>query len=221
MKRVVAGILVMMLVVWPSMRSQAQLEIVVEVIRAAIEAADIAVQKVQNQTLILQDAQKEVENVMAQLHLQEITDWCRQKRDLYSGYYQELWQVKNVLATYEQAKGLVDKQIRLVSDVQRAYGLALSDPHFSSAEQQHIKAVLDGIFSESVKNVDQLGLVLKAFVTQMSDGDRLKLLTSANRKVDDNYSSLRVFMSGNTLLSLQRAKTAEDAEMIKVLYGIK
>jgi hypothetical protein len=204
-----------------ALRASAQFEIIDEVIKAAIEAVDLGVQKVQNQTLIIQDAQKELENVMAQLHLQDITGWVKQQRDLYSGYYQELWQVKNAIGAYGQLKGIVEKQIRLVLDCRRAYLLAEADAHFSAVEVGEIKRVLDGLLTESGKNIALLEQVLKAFVLQMNDADRLGLLSEVSRRIDSSYGALRVFTQQNSVLSLHRSKSAADAEAVKGLYGIK
>src|SRR6266702_2309123 len=89
---------------------QAQLEIIDEAIKAAIMAVDLGIQKIQTETIVLQEAQKELENTMQQTQLTAITDWVQRQRDLYANYYAELWQVKTVIATYSKVAALVEKQ---------------------------------------------------------------------------------------------------------------
>ena len=42
-----------------------------------------------------------------------------------------------------------------------------------------MQQVYTGILDESVKNIDQLQLVINAFVTQMSDAKRLEIINTA------------------------------------------
>jgi hypothetical protein len=201
-------------------RSNAQIDLVGDIIKQALEALDLGVQKVQNQTIGLQEAQKELENVMAQAHLDAIINWTQQQKDLFSQYYQELWEVKSVISSWQKVRDLVNKQVQLVGDYKRASAQARADPHFSAAEVQHICQVLDGIFEQSVKNVDQLYLVVKGLMTQMDDAQRMKMIGEVNRRIDDNYTDLKRYTQENTLLSLQRAKSQSELDGVKVLYGL-
>ncbi|HWK02421.1 MAG TPA: hypothetical protein VNS58_02240 [Puia sp.] len=200
--------------------AQAQIEIIDEAIKAAIMAVDLGIQKIQTETIFLQDAQKQLENVMQQTQLTAITDWVQRQKDLYANYYAELWQVKSAIATYSKVKALIEKQARLVSDYKKAYALVQQDPHFSPAEVSHILRVYQGILKESMDNVNQLALVINALLTQMEDGDRLRIIDGASGRIDHNYSDLQRFTQENTLLSLQRAKDQQDWAMIRALYGL-
>jgi hypothetical protein len=208
------------LTILPSGRARAQIEIIGEVIKAAIMAADLAVQKIQTETIVLQDAQKELENIMQQTQLSAITDWVQQQKDLYAEYYQELWQVKNALTYYEKVKAMMEKQVQLVADYKKAYSLLRQDTHFSATELGHIYQVYNGILKESIQNINLLSLVVNAFVTQMDDGDRLRIIDAAGRKINKNYSDLQQFTQENILLSLQRSKDQQDLGFVRSLYGI-
>jgi len=200
--------------------AQAQIEIIDEAIKAAIMAVDIGIQKIQTETIVLQDAQKQLENIMQQTQLTAITDWVQQQKDLYAAYYAELWQVKTAISTYSKVSALIEKQARLVSEYKQVYVRVQQDPHFSAAEVSHILRVYQGILKESVDNVNQLALVIKALVTQMEDGGRLRIIDAASDRIDRNYSDLQRFTQENTLLSLQRAKDQQDGDMIRRLYGL-
>jgi DNA repair ATPase RecN len=204
----------------PFHRAQAQIEIIGDIIKEAIMAADLAVQKVQTQTVYLQEAQKELENIMAATRLGEITDWVRQQKDLYNEYYQELWQVKNALSTYQKVIAMIDKQAQLVAEYQQARALIGRDSHFSAEEVTHIYNVYSGILSQSVENIGQLALVINAFVVQMDDGDRLHLIDATGESIDKNSSDLRNYTQENILISMQRAKDQDDLNGVRVLYGI-
>jgi hypothetical protein len=67
------------------------------VAKEVIEAADLKIQELQNETIALQNAEKELENNMTGGLLDDITGWVQQQENLYGEYYQELWQVKSAL----------------------------------------------------------------------------------------------------------------------------
>src|SRR5687768_15018192 len=91
----------------PVQKSAAQIPIV-EIIKAGvikvIKAIDLKIQRLQNKTIWLQNAQKTLENKMQELKLGEISDWVEKQRKLYADYYEELWRVKSAIAYYQKVK---------------------------------------------------------------------------------------------------------------------
>jgi conjugation system TraG family ATPase len=195
-------------------------DLINKAVKKVIVAADLQVQRLQTQTIALQDAEKALENSMAGDLLADITDWVQQQEQLYGAYYQELWQVKSALSTYSKTVTLIDRQAQLVREEQQDWAAVQKDPHFTLAELDHIAAVYGGILNESAWNVQEIGLVIQSFVTQMDDAGRLTIIDETNRNIDVNFQDLRGFTQQNTLLSLQRAKDANDILMIKTLYQI-
>lgn len=192
-----------------------------EIIKKIIKAIDLAVQKVQNKTIWLQNAQKKLENVMSKLKLDEITDWVEKQRKLYKDYFEELQKVKNIIAYYQRIKDLTQKNILLVDAYKKAFALFKKDQHFTPAEIAYMEKVYSGILEQSAKNIDQLFIVVNAFNTQMSDAKRLEIIDGAAEQVDKNYADLVQFNTQNKLLSLHRAKDQQDVDVIRALYGIK
>lgn len=207
--------------IWPTKNAGAQIiDMSEEIIKDAIMAVDLGIQKVQTETVVLQDAQKALENSMQSLHLNDITGWVQKQKDLYSEYYQELEQVKSAITTYARVQDIIEKQEKIVQEYKLSYSNIQKDSHFSSQELTYIYNVYGGILNQSVKNVQQLTLVITSFLTEMSDGDRLKLIDGVGSSVDRNYSDLHKFTQQNISISLERAKSQSDADEIKALYGI-
>src|SRR5260221_13291276 len=81
----------------PIQKTNAQvpiLEIIKEGIIKVIVAVDLKIQRLQNKTIWLQNAQKTLENTMSKLRLDEIGDWVEKQRKLYADYFDELRKVK-------------------------------------------------------------------------------------------------------------------------------
>jgi len=196
------------------------LEIVKAVAKKVIKAIDLRIQKLQNKTIWLQNAQKKIENVLSKLKLDEISDWTEKQKELYRNYYEELAKVKSIITYYQRIKDISAKQIRLVDEYERAWNLFQKDAHFKASELDYMQSVYSGILDESLKNIDQIFLVLDSFTTQMSDAKRLEIINAAADQIDANYDDLTLFNRQNILLSLQRAKTEHDVKSVKQFYGI-
>jgi hypothetical protein len=196
-------------------------EIIKQGIIKVIKAVDLKIQRLQNKTIWLQNAQKVVENTMSEMKLNEITDWVEKQRTLYKDYYDELWRVKTAISYYHRVKEITAKQVQLVAEYKRAWGLFKHDKHFTSDEIDYMGKVYTGIIDESIKNLDQLFLVINSFATQMSDAKRLEIINNAYNQVETNYTDLKAFNQQNVLVSLQRAKSKNDIEVVKRLYGLE
>ncbi|OXA78628.1 hypothetical protein SAMN05444397_109133 [Flavobacterium aquidurense] len=196
------------------------LEIVKAVTKKVIKAIDLRIQKLQNKTIWLQNAQKKIENALSKLKLDEISDWTKKQKDLYKGYYEELAKVKSIITYYQRIKDITKKQSRLVAEYERAWNLFKQDSHFKESEIQYMERVYSGILEESLKNIDQVFLILDSLTTQMSDLKRLEIINKAADQIDANYDDLTLFNQQNVMLSLQRAKTEADVNQVKQFYGI-
>ena len=186
----------------------------------AIKAIDLKIQRLQNKTIALQNAQKLIENAMAKLHLEDIASWVSRQKQLYSAYFAELGQVKAVLTTYWQVKDIISRQASLLSEYKRAWTRLKTDSHFSIRELSQIYQVYEGILAESLRNLDQLTIACDVLTTKMTDGQRMALITEAGQRIEKNLADLRRFNTRNYRLSLGRAVDAADALMTRKVYGL-
>jgi hypothetical protein len=185
-----------------------------------IKAIDLKVQRMQNQTIWLQNAQKALENELSKIKLAEISSWSGQQKQLFSNYYDELWKIKSAITYYQRIKDLTVKQVSLVTEYQQAWSMLKQDQHFSAAELVQMESVYTGILTASAKNLDQIMTIISGNQTQMTDEQRLELINHAGDRLDDNYSDMRRFNNENEMLSLQRSKDLGDTQTTKALYGI-
>ena len=199
----------------------AVLEVIKAGVKKVIKAMDLKVQRLQNETIWLQNAQKVLENQLSKLKLGEIADWTAKQKELYGQYYEELWKVKSAITYYKRVKDLTVLQVEIAGEYKWAWGLLSKDPHFSVEELGAMEKVYAGILEESLKNVDQLLVVVSSFKTQMSDGARLELIVEAGEAMKANYQRLTKYNRENCLLSINRAKSLEEVAKLKELYGIE
>ncbi len=225
MKKILIGSIVILIAIFvPVQETEAQipiLEIIKAGVKKVIKAVDLQIQRLQNKTIWLQNAQKTLENQMSKLKLSEISDWANKQKNLYAKYFDELWKVKNAIGTYQSVKDIISKQIQIVKEYSRAFNLAKQDKNFSPQEIDYMQQVYNGILNENLKSVEQLQLVINAFVTQMNDAKRLEIIHKVSDNIDQNLTDLREFNQQNIKASLQRAKEKNDIDVVKKLYGIE
>jgi hypothetical protein len=195
-------------------------EIIKAAVKKVIKAVDLKIQRLQNKTIWLQNAQKTLENALSKLKLDEIANWTEKQKELYRKYYEELAKVKAIISYYQRIRDITQKQLRLMNEYNQSWQLIRNDKHFTADEIDYMAKVYSGILEESLKNIDQITLIVKSFTTTMSDAKRLELINNAADQIDANYDDLMRFNHQNVLLSLQRAKTTQEVETLKQLYGL-
>ncbi|WP_113653460.1 conjugal transfer protein TraI [Pedobacter namyangjuensis] len=196
------------------------LEVIKAGVKKVIKAMDLKVQRLQNETIWLQNAQKVLENQLSKLKLGEIAEWTGRQKELYGQYYEELWKVKSAIVQYRRLGELARLQARIVEEYRWAWNLFSRSGHFSAQELLVMEKVYAGILEQSVKNVDGILSVVGSFKTQMSDGERLVLIVQAGETMEQNWQDLKRFNRESGLLSIQRARSLEEAAKLKELYGI-
>lgn len=216
------GLLVAAMSIAPTQRSHA---IVWEVVRQAlvkvIKAMDLSVQRLQNKTVLLQNAQKTLENTLSKLRLDEISDWTKRNKEQYQRYYEELSKVKGYINNYQRVKSLMGKQVRIVSEYKRAFDLFKKDEHFSEKEIAYMTQVYGGMMTESVQVLDELLSIIRDKDLTMTDGKRLEFIAGAADRLDAVLSDLRLFNQQNIKLTLQRASDKQEVNVLKRIYGVE
>lgn len=197
------------------------LEIIKAAVKKVIKAVDLKIQRLQNKTIWLQNAQKTLENKMSKLKLTEISDWSKKQKELYAKYFDELWKVKNAISSYQAVRDIIKKQVQLVQEYSKAFNLSKQDKNFTADELNYMQKVYTGILDESIKNIDQIQLVINAFATQMTDAKCLEIIHAAGNNIEQNITDLRQFNQQNIIISLQRSKEKNDIDVVKKLYGIE
>jgi hypothetical protein len=224
MKKILCTVgLCMCCLLMPVQKASAQAEIIQvikEGIKKVIIAVDLKIQRLQNKTIWLQNAQKAMENTMSKLHLDDIRGWVEKQRKLYADYFEELRNIKLALTYYQRVRIIVSQQLQIVREYKAAWALFRQDKFFTADELEHMLEVYSGMMDESVKNIDQLFLVINAFVTQMQDAKRLEIINQVAVNVQQILMDLKQFNEQNKMLSLQRATEQNEIEYVKKLYGL-
>ena len=225
MKRTIRAIVLAVVMAFTIVPQPAKADpIIGEIIRRgvvrAIKAVDLQIQRLQLETVWLQNAQKTLENVLSQLKLDEISDWAQRQGDLFGGYYNELWRVKNTITQYQRIRDIAQNQALLVREYQAVWSLLRNSGNFSVAEINYMERVYSKILETSINNMQQIHVVVNAFRTQMSDAERLELVHRVDQDVRNNLADLRRFNRQNIGLDTQRGGNLLDLDLLQQIHGL-
>lgn len=160
-----------------------------------LKAIDLKIQKLQNETLLLQRAQQLSEQQFSQTALARITDIERKQEALYENYFSELREVKRCISDLPQVREL----FTLYASV-KSLGRKISDPP---------------VLQQAEAIMQSLQTVLKTGSTSMKDSERLLQILDLRSKMEacvDQINALRIASDAGT----QRFQMlAKDASLIK------
>ena len=108
----------------------------------------------------------------------------------------------------------------MVNEYKGAWALFRQDKNFTAEELEYMLNIYTGMMDESIKNIDQLFMVVNAFATQMADAKRLEIINGVADNVQQQLLDMKEFNSQNKMLSLQRASEKGEIEYVKRLYWL-
>lgn len=140
--------------------------------------------------------------------------------NLHKAFLDGLLEVSPVVRSYRRVTDISKYQIMLVREYRQAFDRFRKDDNFNSNELAYIGRVYDKLFNESVRNLDELLMVITAGKARMSDDERLLAIDRIYTDMEDKLSFLRYFNNNTKVLAVQRAKERNDAIAMKKIYGL-
>jgi hypothetical protein len=138
---------------------------------------------------------------------------------LHKGFLDALMEVSPVVKKYKRISDIVNYQLLIVKRYKAAFNQFKEDNTFTASEIDYIGKVYANLFNESVKNLDELLMVITAGQLRMTDDERLQAIDRIYARIEDQFSFLEDFNSSTAYLSLQRKAEQTEINMSKKIYG--
>lgn len=138
---------------------------------------------------------------------------------LHKSFLDALLQVSPMVRKYKRVADIIEYQLRIVKSSKRALGEFKSNNQFTSEEINYIGKVYSNLLNASLKNLDELIMVITAGQLRMSDDERLRAIDRIYDSITEQFSFLRDFNNGIAALVLQRKAEQADIDMSKRLRG--
>lgn len=140
--------------------------------------------------------------------------------NLHKTFLDGLLEVSPAVRNYRRVKDIANCQLLLVKEYRRAYDRFRKDDNFNADELAYMGQVYDNLFQQSLRNLDELLVVVTAGKTRMSDDERLQAIDRIYADMQDKLMFLRHFNNNTTVLSVQRAKERSDVQTVRKIYGL-
>jgi hypothetical protein len=149
----------------------------------------------------------------------QIKDISSGNFNLHKGFLDGLMEVSPAVRKYQKIADITRYQRLILQQCKSASRAFKDDDIFSTVEFQHISNVYKTLFKESVRNLDELILVITSGQLRMNDEERIKAIDRIYERVTDQYSFLRDFNNSTAYLSLQRKNERADIQLSKIILG--
>lgn len=149
-----------------------------------------------------------------------VQDVSKGNFSLHEAFLDGLMIVSPALRQYPRVADIIDDQATILSEYRSAWAMFRGNGHFNPDETGHMMDVYNNLISASLKNINDLTMILTDSRLRMSDAERLAAIDHIYTGGHGQLSFLRGFNDRTYRLAVQRAREANDQQTLKSLYGI-
>ncbi|SDE65741.1 hypothetical protein SAMN05216464_108116 [Mucilaginibacter pineti] len=139
---------------------------------------------------------------------------------LHETFLNGLMLVSPEVRKYHKVADILKMQSDLLKSYKTAYNQFREAGSFSMQEIKYLDAVYSQLFSQSLRHLDELTLVITSGKLRMSDEERLTAIDRIFEGMQDKLVFLRDFNKKTAVLAIQRIKELENLNRSKQLYQI-
>ncbi|MBI3137218.1 MAG: TerB family tellurite resistance protein [Sphingobacteriales bacterium] len=130
-----------------------------------------------------------------------------------------LLEISPAVKSYKRISDIIRYQVLMVKQYKRALREFRGNGVFSEGELDYITKVYTNLIGESLKNLDELIMVITAGKLRMSDEERLKAIDRIYEQIEDQFAFLQDFSSSTAYLALQRKTEKTEVDMSRRIQG--
>ena len=152
---------------------------------------------------------------------QTIKDISHGNYNLHKGFFDALLQVSPAVRKYKKIADIISYQKGIMQDHKRAFEYFKGTGSFTSGELKYLRNVYNNIFLQSLKDIEELLLVITANRLRMSDNERLEAIDRIFEDMQDKFTFLQSFNNSTQVLAVQRLREQAEVEISRKLSDIK
>ena len=210
MKRVMILVMVVLLVLTPAKSAAQQKE---------MQQLLLNIEKLTQFKAILSDMKKGYE--ILTMGYNTVKDMSQGNFTLHKTFLDAMMQVSPVVKNYKRAGDIIGYQKLLIKESKTAFRRFVNSKSFTENEITYFEKIHNNLLKESLRNLDELTLVITANKLRMSDDERLKSIDAIYLEMQNKLLFLRNFNESSNILALQRAKENNDVNVLRSIYEVK
>jgi len=186
---------------------------------AEIQQLILNIEKLSQFKKILSDMKKGYELLSG--GYKTVKDMTEGNFSLHKTFLDALMQVSPAVRNYKRVGEIVEYQISIVKESRNGMNRFIKNGNFSGQEINYFEKVYGNLLNESLRNLDELTMVITADKLRMSDDERLKAVDDIYEQMQDKLLFLRNFNASSNVLALQRSKEKNDVYVSKSFQEFK
>ncbi|MEO7988606.1 MAG: TerB family tellurite resistance protein [Chryseolinea sp.] len=149
-----------------------------------------------------------------------IKDIAEGNFNLHQVFLDGLFAVNPSVRNYKRIPYIIQYQQYLVKEYKRAFNRFKNDPNLTVREIKYLENVYGHLFKQSLRNLDELLMIVTATKLRMSDEERLQAIDRIYLDMENKLVFLKIFNSSTQMLAMQRAREKHDVETLQKLYEV-
>jgi DNA repair ATPase RecN len=186
---------------------------------AEIQQLILNIEKLSQFKKILSDMKKGYELLSG--GYQTVKDMSEGNFSLHKTFLDALMQVSPMVKNHKKVTDIINYQILLIKESRNGLSRFSKSGNFSERELKYFESVYGNLLNLSLRNLDELTIVVTADRLRMSDDERLEAVDAIFLEMQDKMLFLRDFNASSNILLLQRAKEKNDVLASKGLQQLK
>ncbi len=212
MKKILITILILVLCLgWVPQRASAQ--------SAEIQQLVLNIEKLSQFKKILSDMKKGYELLSGGYNT--VKSMSEGNFSLHKTFLDALLQVSPAVKNYKRIGDIAHFQLLLVKESRNGLNRFVNSGSFSPQETAYFEKVYGNLLQQSLRNLDELLMVVKADKLRMSDDERLQAVDGLYLQMQEKLLFLRSFNKETSVRALQRVKETADVHALRNLQELK
>jgi hypothetical protein len=150
-----------------------------------------------------------------------IKDLAEGNFKLHQIFLDGLLEASPTVKKYKHVGDIITLQLQLVKEYKNSFRQFLSAGVFNTDEIQYLQDVYQNLVDRSLKNLDELLMIITSGQLRMNDAERLNAIDRIYADMQDKIQFLRYFNDKTTLVIIQKKKGLKDVDDLSRLFGIK
>lgn len=150
-----------------------------------------------------------------------VKDMSEGNFSLHKTFLDALMQVSPVVKNYKRIGDIVEYQLAIMLESRKGFNQMIKNEKFSAEELVYFEKVYANLGRESLRNIDELTVVITADKLRMTDDERLEAIDRIYDDMQQKVLFLRDFNGSASVLALQRSKESNDASSVRKNYNFK
>jgi hypothetical protein len=139
---------------------------------------------------------------------------------LHEVFLDGLLQVSPAVKKYKRVGDIITCQQTILREYRKGFQAFKNSGGFAPEEITYLGKVYNGLFTQSLQNLDELLLVITARQLRMNDDERLQEIDRIHKDIEDKLTFLRSFNNSTGVLTRQRLKEQKELIIERRLHGL-